>query len=64
MFDGIGVLRVMPRAGRAPNPRHVTIGAYLLFFLFRRPLTLSFHAENRPFLQILPTAAFPFLLQD
>ena len=61
MFDGIGVLRVMPRGGRAPNPRHVTIGA----LLFRRPLTLSFHAENLPFLQILPTAAtFPFLLQD
>jgi len=32
-------------------------------FLFRHPLTLSFQAENVPFLQILPTTAFLFFFR-
>ena len=36
----------------------------LLLLVFHHPLTLLFQAKNLPFLQILPTTAFPFLLQD
>jgi len=36
----------------------------LTTLIIHHPITLSFQAQNLPFLQILPTASLPFLLQD
>jgi len=41
--------------------RSLSANSHTYYYLvFHHPLTLSFQAENLPFLQILPTAALPF----
>jgi len=53
---------------RSPLANTATVVMLLTFILsiisIPSPLTPSFQAYNLPFLQILTTAAFPFLLQD
>jgi len=54
-------------AGTSYGPVSLCVTVILINYYYHRysiTHSLSFQAQNLPFLQILPTAAFPFLLQD
>ena len=70
-FGGTGLCSCRVRGVDGSCAKHLTVESYTVIYaansylvVFHHPPTLSFQTYNLPFLQILPTAAFRFLLQD